>query len=479
MASITASGLGSGLDINGLVSQLVAAESKPASTRLDRREVSLQSQLSAIGTFKGALSDLQSAISALTSTSKFEGMKTTVGDESLFTASTTNTAQVGTYRVEVKKLAQAQTLVSSENHRFAAATDTVGTGTLILRFGSYDANGVFTENAAHTQPSPITIDESNNTLSGIRDAINEANIGVRANIVNDGSGYRLVLSSSETGEKNALQISVADDDGNNTDAAGLSLLAFGAGANNMTQTTAAQDAQLVVDGLSVNSTGNTVTGVLDGVTFNLKAAKEGTTTTLAVAKDTGAATNAVQSLVDAYNKFTDTVNSLTAYNTATKEGGPLLGDASVRSISGQVRSALGAQVGDTTSTLHTLSDIGISFQKDGKLSLDKSKLEKALAADPQAVANLFAGTEGIAVKLDKQLDSLLKSGGPLGNRTDVINKQIERLGDQREILNQRMESLEKRYRAQFTALDKLVSQLTATGNYLTQQLANLPGAKQT
>jgi flagellar hook-associated protein 2 len=156
----------------------------------------------------------------------------------------------------------------------------------------------------------------------------------------------------------------------------------------------------------------------------------------------------------------------------------LLGDASVRSISGQVRSALGAQRGDSTSTLHTLSDIGVSFQKDGKLSLDKSKLEKALATDPQAVASLFAGTEGIAVKLDKQLDGLLKSGGPLGNRTDVINKQIEQLGEQRETLNQRMESLEKRYRAQFTALDKLVSQLTATGNYLTQQLANLPGARQ-
>jgi flagellar hook-associated protein 2 len=199
-------------------------------------------------------------------------------------------------------------------------------------------------------------------------------------------------------------------------------------------------------------------------------------TTITVAKDSATASNAVQAFVDAYNKFAETVASLTAYDATTQQGGALLGDAQVRSVTAQLRSALGARLGGDAEAPHSLSDIGVTVQRDGKLALDQAKLQKALETDSPAVANLFAGTDGLATRLDSQLDNLLTSGGPLSSRTSSLNKEIEQIGDQRDLLNQRMETLEKRYRAQFTALDQLVSQLTATGNYLTQQLANLPGA---
>lgn len=461
MAGIQVSGLGSGLDINSLVTQLVSAEVQPASTRLDRREASLQTQLSAIGTFKGVLSDLKGAVSALTSTSMLERMKATVGDESLFTASTDSTAQIGSYGIEVKNLAQAHKMASS---RFSITSDDLATTTVSTGDLSFDFDG--------DGESDVKVDAADTTLGGIRDAINQADIGVRANIVNDGGGYRLTFSAIETGTAKALDIAVTGSDV----PAQLQVSEDPADIDTSLHTTvAAQDAEVIIDGLKITSASNTVTGVLDGVTLNLKTAKEGTTTNLTITKGTAEAIGSVQALVDAYNKFTGTVSSLTSYNATTQQGGTLLGDASVRSISGQVRSALGGWAGDISSALHTLSEIGVTFQKDGKLSLDKSRFEAVLGDDPQAVADLFAGSNGIAAKLDQQLDGLLKSDGPLNSRTTAINKQIDQIGDQREILNRRIESLETRYRTQFTALDQLVSQLTTTGNYLTQQLANLPG----
>ena len=228
MATITASGMGSGMDINSLVSQLVAAERQPAATRLDRREAALQTQISAIGNFKGALSKFQSTLSGLKNADTFQGgAKATVANDKLFTASASKSAPAGSYSVKVEQLAQSQRLATSADHRFKNLTDPVGTGTLTFQFGTYGgtaANPTFTANPDQSIKT-VTIDASNNTLSGVMKAINDAKIGVQASIVNDGGGYRLVLGSTATGAANSLKITAADGDGNHTDLAGLSLLA--------------------------------------------------------------------------------------------------------------------------------------------------------------------------------------------------------------------------------------------------------------
>ncbi|MFO1372903.1 MAG: flagellar filament capping protein FliD [Candidatus Competibacteraceae bacterium] len=321
MTGITASGLGSGMDISSLVSQLVAAERNPAVKRLDSRETTLKAQVSAIGSFKSVLSNFQSALASLKETDTFQSMKATVADSSLFTATTDNGAQAGSYNIKVEKLAQAQRLATATGRTFAGTSDVVGTGVLTIQFGT-SANGTFTANPEQSTQS-ITIDATNNTLAGVRDAINKADIGVIASIVNDGSGYRLVLGAENSGAANSLKITVSDGDGTNSDLAGLSLLAYdptGTAGKNMVETVAAANAQIVVDGLTVTSASNTLKEVVPGVTLSLKAT--GTTATnLTVEQDSSEVTKALETFVKSYNDLMNTTKSLTAYNTETKVAG--------------------------------------------------------------------------------------------------------------------------------------------------------------
>lgn len=404
MAGITVSGVGSGLDVNTIVSDLIKAERSPVEKRLDTREATLQAKLSAIGTFKGAVSDFQSALSGVNSSSGFQSMTTSVGDTTLFTANATSVAQTGDYSIGVTQLAQAHKLVTAAG-LFTNTTDTVGTGTLTFEFGSYDnadntgdnptGTGTFTANAAKTAKT-VTLDSSNNTLSGVRDAINKANIGVRAGIVYDGSGYRLTLTSTDSGAKNSLRISVTGDgDSDNTDAAGLSVLAYdptnSTPVANMTRTVKAQDAAVTVDGVNITSASNSVVGAVPGVTLTLK--KAGASSTLSVAQDTSATTKAVGDFVTAYNKLATTAKSLTAYDaTDTTQNGVLLGDITVTAIMRQINSVFTSAVTGATGAPRSLADVGVSLQKDGTLKLDGSKLQAALAQSPQAVAALFTRT---------------------------------------------------------------------------------------
>ena len=220
MATITASGMGSGMDINGLVTQLMAAERQPATQRLDRKEAALQTKISAIGNFKSALSTFRSALFSLKDADKFQASaKAAVANDKLFAASADKSAPAGSYSVKVDQLAQAQRLATSADQRFKSLTDEVGTGTLTFQFGSYggtEASPTFTANPDQSVKT-ITVTAENNTLSGLAKAINDAKIGVQASIVNDGGGYRLVVGSTNTGAANSLKITATDGDGNNAD----------------------------------------------------------------------------------------------------------------------------------------------------------------------------------------------------------------------------------------------------------------------
>lgn len=399
---VSAAGIGSGLDINGIVEQLMLSERKPLAA-LTKQEQAHTQKLSAFGQLRGALAGFQTALKDLSSSSKFQALSATSSDTKALGASASGKAIPASYQIEVKQLAQQQKLASAG---YASTDDVVGSGTLTIQFGSYDGDSnSFTANAGKAAKS-ITIDPANNTLAGVRDAINAANAGVTATIVNDGgaAGNRLVLTASDSGAANSLKISVADGDGNSLDGNGLSALAYdptaaaGSGKN-LSQKAAARDALLEIDGIAVTQPTNTVKNAIEGVTLNLMQANVGEKLTLTVSRDTRAVTAAVDAFVKAYNNASGTLKSLTAFNGAGAQNGVLLGDSTARAIQVEMRELLSASV-DSGGALTTLSQIGVGFTRDGVLALDNAKLNTAIDKNFDDIAALFA-------KLGKTSDSLV------------------------------------------------------------------------
>lgn len=400
--SISVPGLGSNLDVNGIVSQLMAVEQQPLAL-MAKQESSYQAKLSAYGTLKGALSAFQTAMEGLADGTKFQAATASAADASVLTATASGAsgkAMPGSYSVEVQQLAQQQKIRSSG---FSSTSSAVGSGTLTIQYGAYDSgSNTFTLNS--TKPAQtVTIDPSNNTLSGVRDAINAAGIGVSATIINDGTSNRLVVTAKDTGASNSIKITANDDDGANLDAAGLSQLAFNPAAaagsgKNMAEVQMAQDAKLQIDGIAISKSSNTITDVIEGMTLNLLKTNVGSPTTLTVARDTAGVKASVDAFVKAFNNVNQTLGNLSAYNAATKTGGILQGDSTTLSIQNRIRATLSTAVGcasgsygsSAADSFSSLSQIGIAFQKDGSLALDSTKLQTALDNNFDNIASLFA-----------------------------------------------------------------------------------------
>lgn len=468
----TSSVSSSGIDVQALVSQLMTVERQPID-RLTKQETSYQAKLSAYGTVKSAVSTFQSAVEKLSTTDSFQILKATPADSSILTATASSSAVAGSYTVQVSTLARAQQLVADGQ---ASSTAAIGSGaTTTLSFdlgtisgGTFDSvTGTYTGASFASNGSgvkTVTIDSTNNTLEGIRDAINAADIGVSATIVNDGSAspYRLVLSSDSSGASNSMSISVSGD------AAIGSLLANDPTATqNMAQTVTATNATFKVNGIDVTKSSNTVTDAIQGVTLNLS--KESATTTLTVSKDSAATTAAAESLVKAYNDLYTTLKNVSAYDPVTKTGGALQGDSTIRSMMSQLRTILSGTV--SGGTYSTLAEVGITTQAGGSLKLDSTRFTAAVDGNLTDLANLFASSGGYATQLDSWATTALNT--TITSRTDGINSRISDIGDQISTLEARMTTIEQRYRTQFTALDSLLSSMSNTSSYLTQQLANL------
>lgn len=402
MAGLSSPGIGSGLDISGLVTRLMEAEKQPL-TRLDRKEAAYQAKLTAYGTLKGALSSFQTAVSGLASPHAFGAVKGTVADSAIASITTTSAAKPASYSLEVTHLAEAQKLTSSELQRIADPTAAIGTGTLTINFGT-TVGATFSPSADKTSKT-ITISDSNSSLNGIRDAINAAGAGVTANIINDGQGYRLVIASNDTGADNSLRITVAEDGGgDNFDMSGLSQFAYdptktvydagipGSGGKNLGQTIAAKSAEFELDGIPMTASSNTVTTAIQGVTLTLlKTSAAATTTAVSIARDPSGVKTAVNGFVKAYNDLVKTMKELGGYDEETKKGGILLGDSGLRGIQEQVRRLVSQrQSGASSTELASLSDIGVSFQRDGTLAVNATKLDKVLADPTKNVGLLFA-----------------------------------------------------------------------------------------
>jgi flagellar hook-associated protein 2 len=419
MATITSTGLGSGLDIEGLVSKLVAAERDPVAADLKKKNTKITNKISALGKVSAALSVFQTAARALESTGQYVTPSASSSDTASLTASASTAAQLTTHTIAINQLAQSQRISSS---RYATADAVVGTGSLTIRFGrltqldgttlaTADGNGnynpattLFNVNASKNAVT-INIGAQNNTLSGIRDAINASGAPVTASILNDGTGFRLVLTSNDTGESNALQITASDSDGNNTDATGLSALSYdvtrasGAGQN-MSELQAAANARLTVDGLQVTSQSNTASNILTGLTLNLQKTTS-SPVTLTVGRDAASASKALDAFAKAYNDLRKTIREVSFYDASTKTAGPLQGETVVRGLEAQLRSVLTSSV--STSSFSRLTDIGISFDKNGLMTYDSSKFTAAMSRDAASVAALM-GSYGVSS--DSQLSFL-------------------------------------------------------------------------
>ncbi len=394
---VTTQGVGSGLDIAGIVDKLMNVEQIPLN-RLKAQESAYQTKLSAYGSARGALASFQGTVATLADPKAFASFAATIGDDTLaaiaIDPTRSDALSEGTHTLRVDRLAGAQRIASSG---FASTTTVVGTGSLAIEIGSWtSAYSSFTPNA-DAGSKTITIDSSNNTLVGIRDAINRADAGVSAAIVNDGTGNRLVFSGTKTGDAHGFRVTTADSDGANLDASGLSQLAFdptAVGGTPQTQHLAdAVNASFSIDGLAISKADNHVTDAIDGLVLDLKKV-DATATAFTIARDTITAKKNITNFVTAYNNIVSNLASLTGYNATTKSAGVLNGDSSLRLISSRLQSLV-ASVIPTGGSVTLLADVGIKFNGSGKLDVDDAKLTSALNGDPASVSRLFA-TTGIA-----------------------------------------------------------------------------------
>lgn len=460
-------GLGSNLDINTLVSSLMEVERAPLRA-ISTKNAKYQANLSAFGTAKGVLSSLQTAGRALNDAMRSIPATVTSSAPAIASATALAGTTPAIFGLSVQSLAQAHRIYSGT---FAAADTVVGSGVIAIDRGSF--NG--TTFAANASIPAVTITiPANATLSGIRDAINNADAGITASVVNDGTGFRLVLGSNETGAAQGMRIRITDDDGNNTDAAGLSQIAFdpesavGSGRN-MTQARAGADAAFSVDGLPMTRASNDVADAVGGVTFKLTGVGD---TNVGVSRDLTKMRAALDDMVKAYNSASGTLKSQSSYDPASRTGGPLNGESSIRSVLGQLRSTVTSNYGAVGDTYRTLSSIGVTVQKDGTLSVNTSRYEAAMGADPVAVSSMIGEFAG---SLTSALDSALGSSGTLSARTDGIQTAMQKLNDDKARVEARLTAVEARYRAQFTALDNLMSRMTSTNSFLTSQLSSING----
>lgn len=465
MATVSSLGVGSGLDLSSLLTKLVSAEQQPI-TLLQKQQSASQTKISDYGTIKSKLSALITAAQALSTSSNLEAYTATLTDSSVATATTASGVSPGNYNVHVNNVATAQTLTSVA---FSNSSTAVGTGTLRIGVGSSTFD--------------VAIDSTNNTLAGIRDAINGAsnNTGVQATIVQDSSGARLALTSKNTGAANTISVAVSETgttgftssggDPANADATGLSSLAYttwsGGGATNLSQAQAAADASLTINGISISSASNAVSGAISGLTINLNKAGD---TSISVGRDSTAITKQVSAFVSAFNDFQTTTRNLTSYNASTKVAGDLNGDSAATSLLNAVTRITQTPPSSVSGAYKTLADIGISLQKNGTLSVDSTKLQTAISTDFNSLKSVLTGYGTTATTV---VTNLTGTSGTLTNRLNGLNASVKLMQNQIDAMNLRISAFQTRMQKQFVSLDSTVSSMNSLSSYLTQQLAKL------
>lgn len=485
MAISGLTGIGSGMDIKGMVDALVNAERAPKAAQLSRLEKSTTAKFSALSQFKSSLAEFQDSLKKLNDPALFEKRSASSGKSDVFSVTADASAAAGNYNVQVFSLAQSSKVALAG---VDDPTAEVGTGKLSIAMGDTTVD--------------IEVNEANNSLTGIRDAINAAGKGkgLTATIVNDpngAGGARLVLSSDKSGVDNDISVTVTQGEDDTGD---LSVLAFTPPAPDADYTPTpadddnpraarvisyARDADLAIDGIRISSKTNTVEDAIEGVTLNLRAAQSkddqesAAVINLNVAEDKAGVKKSINDFVAAYNKMLDTVDSLTSViPVGGDEGQPLaaalVGDASVRSFMSAMRSELGSAGGESGG-IRILADLGVTTQRDGKLAVDSEQLDKAVNDNFEQLNGFLTGDDGLMARLGSKIDPFTQSGGILDSRTKALQNTLASVDDQREALDLRIGKVEARLLKQFNAMDSLLGQLAGTSDYLTGVLDSLPG----
>jgi flagellar hook-associated protein 2 len=481
MVGIT--GIGSGIKIDEIVTALVNAERAPKTNQLDRLEKTTVARISAMGSLTSALNTFKTAVDSLNKASLFESRTASSSNTSTLKVTANTTAPAGSYNVQVKQLATSSKVALQSVA--GGNTATFNSGSLTISAGGSNFG--------------VDITASNNTLAGMRDAINEAgkSSGVSATIITDDSGSRLVLSSTKSGAGNDIQV-VASEDNVTVGANTLTSQAFtptvdpgnadaflkpdsttGAGG----VITKAQSSKISIDGLELVRDTNRIEDALEGITLDLTAAQsstdlaDGKTISVTVGVDKGSVKGNLQKFVDAYNALISTTSQLTAVvpvDGGNPVTGPLLGDSSIRNVLSSLRNEMVSIAGE--GGVRALADLGIASDwKTGQLKIDDTKLTKALDNNFDQVAGYLAGDNGLMGRLSKSVGAYVGDTGVLKQRTDALQATKVGVDEQRKALAVRVESLQTRLYAQYNAMDSLVGRLKQTSDSLANQLASLPG----
>lgn len=475
--TISSAGIGSGLDVNSIVTQLMAVERQPLG-RLQSSAVGLQTQLSAYGQMQSLVSQLQDAARALHNPDTYKLTNAASTDPTSVAATSTTKAVPGIYSLSVGALAASQSLVSAGGS-FADGAAVVGTGSVTVRLGTWSGGQtVFTPKPGSADIT-IPIGASEHTLAGIRDKINAASAGVSATLVSDATGARLALQSTASGTANGFRVSVADDDGNNADAAGLSRLAYDppGGAAQLALSQAAADTTATINGITITSSSNTLDSVIDGLSFSVSKVTT-QPVNVNVTRNTDAVKTAVTGFVTAYNGLQTFLALTTKYDAATKQAALLQGDGTTNNIYNQLRRLVSPSSG-ASATFQTLSSIGVRLQKDGMLKVDDAalatavtnlpELQKALASvDPNGDAS-----DGFGKRFAEWADRVLASEGAIPGKTKTLQARISANQKDQEAMTDRLEATEARLRAQYSALDATMARANALSKYVQQQFYNL------
>ncbi len=474
MASFTSLGVGSGLDLNTIVTQLVALERQPL-VALQTRASELNSQISLFGRVNSLFSSLQTAANKLTDTTLWQKSTVSSGNSSVVTATGT-TGAAGSYAVTVQKLAGNQTVALDTALPDGEAL--VGQGTLRLQLGSWNTDQ--TAFTAKSGSDELSIDvTATDTLATLRDKINAAGGGVTASLVTDTTGVRLALRSESSGMENGFRLSVDDIDGSLIDGVGLSRFAFDPAVttSGLVLKQSAANARAIVNGITVESASNEISGAMDGVTLTVLQ-ESATATNVTVKRDKDAVVTAVKSFADAYNAVVSYLAEQTKYDAGSKVAGALQGDSTAVGLMSQLRGVLNASSGASAS-FPRLSDLGLEAQRDGTLVVDSAKLDAA-TADLDELKKAFgnadsldASNNGFARRYATLATQVLGTDGALSTRTSSLQKLVTKNSDEQDKVNERVDRVQARLVAQYTALDSNVAKLNSLSSYVTQMIAQM------
>lgn len=475
MATISSAGIGSGLDVESIITKLVALEKQPI-TQLKTKAASVQAKLSTYAQVKSLMSTFSDAASKLTLDRTWDAKAVTSSNSAAVSASISGVANATSFSMEVQQLARQQSVASASRSPVGTA---VGAGTLTLQLGTW--SGTDTASPIFAEGTVAAVDiavSATDTLTSIATQINDKGMGVTATVLKDASGERLLVRSSKTGADAGFRVQVTETGGT-----GLSSLSFDPQnapdvgiASSEGSAQYAQNTKASINGITMTSSDNMFNSAIDGLNISVFQVTTAPVE-VKVSNDVDSIKKTIQAFVDSYNSLNDLLSSSTKYDSETKSAAVLQGDNTAVSLMNLMRNTVASAMSGVANSVQRLTDIGIDIKQGGKLMLVSGDLDKALK-DLPSVKKMFANnagagsvSNGLAVKVKATMSDLLSLDGLMNNKEEALNAVIKRNSDEQEKVTARAASVEKRLRTQYTALDKQMAGLTALNAYVSQQVA--------